>query len=277
MDKSQLMPAYARLANLQRPFFSPGLLLEDDDLNAGVKYTSDLTRLLFKSLFGCGVICGLKVSYQPICNGSQLQITVAKGVALDCMGDPIEVPSDQTFDYNPNCDPIPPEIWVVLCYAEKCCRPKDVSCSDDRQPQPTRIKATFEIKLYKAAPKCACSCEAKVNVPTQAGPRHDCCPEPQTPNTTATTDQAGVGDPSAVPDSCQCYKGHFDGECECDCACKCVVIGKINVGVPKPDDSMVRRIRPLLRGYVECRLIPANLVKREQKKEYTEPAIEEQP
>src|SRR5438477_12454528 len=91
------------LSSLQRPRFSPGLLLEDEDLNAGVNYTRDLTRLLFKSLFGCGVICGLQVKARPTCKGSRLEITVPKGLAFDCLGNPLEVPVSQTFEYNPDC------------------------------------------------------------------------------------------------------------------------------------------------------------------------------
>ena len=52
------------------------MLLEDEDLNAGVSYTRDLTRILFKSLFGCGVICGLVVGAKRTCNGGKLEITV---------------------------------------------------------------------------------------------------------------------------------------------------------------------------------------------------------
>ena len=48
-------------STLVRPRFSPGLLLRDDDLKVGVDYTRELSRLMFRSLFGCGVICGLKV------------------------------------------------------------------------------------------------------------------------------------------------------------------------------------------------------------------------
>src|SRR5438874_7512870 len=77
---------------LERPRYTAGLLLEDTDLTAAVKYTRDMSRLLFRSLFGCGVICGLDVTALLTCNGSKIEVTVASGIALDCSGNPIYVP-----------------------------------------------------------------------------------------------------------------------------------------------------------------------------------------
>jgi hypothetical protein len=58
MTKPLTHPENSMKGSLIRPTYSPGLLLEDDDLTAGVSYTRGLTQLLFRSLFGCGVICG---------------------------------------------------------------------------------------------------------------------------------------------------------------------------------------------------------------------------
>src|SRR6185503_11694 len=163
------------LATLVRPRFSPGLLLEDEDLTAGVDYTRELNRLLFRSLFGCGVICGLTVEAKPMCHGRQLQIVIEPGLALDCMGDPIHVTGRQTVTYDPQCDPFPASIWVTACYLEKCCRPRDVSCGcddsgqDSTQVERTRIRDGFEIKLYSQQPGCACSCEKPQAPKTRQG------------------------------------------------------------------------------------------------------------
>src|SRR5262249_18434652 len=152
---------------LLRPRFAPGLLLEDEDLNTSVNYTRDLVRLMFRSLFGCGVICGLKVTGRPICEGRKWELTVASGLALDCMGNPIEVATSKTIEYDPKCDRFPENLWVTVCYKEKCCRPKDAGCSqdDDSQPQPTRIRSGYSIKLYKELPTCACHCATADDVP----------------------------------------------------------------------------------------------------------------
>ena len=58
---------HAGTSILMSPRFSPGLLLRDDDLNQGVDYTRDLSRLLFRTLLGCGVVCGLKVTSEFKC------------------------------------------------------------------------------------------------------------------------------------------------------------------------------------------------------------------
>jgi hypothetical protein len=73
---------------LTRPRYVPGLILEDSDLTAAVDYTRELNRLLFKSLFGCGVVCGLEVTVDFDCG---LTVLVSPGLALDGCGDPIQL------------------------------------------------------------------------------------------------------------------------------------------------------------------------------------------
>lgn len=267
MDNSHQLKTTSGMGSLQWPVFSPGLLLEDEDLNAGVNYTRNLTRLMFKALFGCGVICGLKVTARLICKGTKLEITVGKGIALDCDGDPLEVPTEQTITYDPECEDFPPVIWVTVCYIEKCCRNKDVSCSadEDGQPKPTRVRAGFVIKLYDALPKCACRCGGD-DVPPPAPSQDGCCDDDQPP----PANQPVAGAPQQTDDPCPCYSAHFKGECECDCCCNCVLIAQIlPLGQPQRDANgqavavanpqpavnfdMVRRVRPVLNGYVDCR------------------------
>ena len=231
MEMPKALVSQQGLSSLQRPRFEPGLLLEDEDLTAGVDYTRDMVRLMFRSLFGCGVICGLKVEGRLICNNSQLEITIGKGLALDCMGDLIQIPKAQTLRYDPECEPLPPKIWVAVCYIEKCCRPRDISCSpdDDSHVVHTRTHGGFEIRLYSQMPECACSCEKPL---------------------------------AETQDICACYEAHMDGECACECGCTCVVIGVVDTKMPEDsreaegnlpvDWNMVRRIRPILTGYLEC-------------------------
>src|SRR5580765_1349712 len=93
-------PATGR-SGLVRPRFSPGLLLRDDDLRQGVEYTRDLSRLLFRSLFGCGVICGLVVERKVECG--KLIVTVNDGIGLTCLGDPVQVPKPVSLTIDPTC------------------------------------------------------------------------------------------------------------------------------------------------------------------------------
>ena len=266
MKMSQALGSQLGLATLQRPRYSPGLLLEDEDLTAGVDYSRDLNRLLFRSLFGCGVICGLTVTAERECKDRKLIINVDRGLALDCMGDPIHVTTPISLHYDPDCKAFPPLIWVTACYVEKACRPRDVSCGCDdggheAQVERTRIRDGFEIKLYDSYPECACSCEE----PLKKEPPHTggCCAgtDPQAAaviDESATTSEGGADSVAlAAPPPPDCYKDHNMGVCECDCGCNCVLIGKVIIDAG--DDGRVinsvdvnigdvRFIRPVLTG-----------------------------
>src|ERR1044071_3859097 len=92
MNKSNTtLTSQKGMSTLARAKFAPGMLLQHEDLEQLNNYTRDLSRLMFRSLFGCGVICGLVVTSKPECG--KLKITVAAGLALSCSGDPIEVPN----------------------------------------------------------------------------------------------------------------------------------------------------------------------------------------
>ncbi len=264
MKMSQALGSQLGLASLQRPRYSPGLLLEDEDLTAGVDYSRDLNRLLFRSLFGCGVICGLKVTAEPECQHRKLIISVDKGLGLDCMGNPIHVTTPVSLHYDPDCMPFPPVIWVTACYVEKACRPRDVSCGCDdggheAQVERTRIRDGYEIKLYDSYPECACSCEE----PPKKGPPHTegCCAgtDPQAGvalDANATTSQGGESETTPKP-APGCFDDHNMGVCECDCGCNCVLIGKVVIDAGSDGRVInsvevnigdVRFIRPVLTG-----------------------------
>jgi hypothetical protein len=280
MTTSTPLIALAGLSSLQRPRFSPGLLLEDEDLTAGVDYTRELVQLLFRSLFGCGVICGLDVEATLICNGRKLQILVRAGLGLDCMGNPIQLSSDQTLVYDPDCVVMPGTIWVTACYVERSCRPKEVCTADDDGGRVyTRSRGGWEIRLYQSWPRDTCSCEPEPK--TNTGDEKCCTP---------------AKDPSPVPagsayelqdaDACACYDDHNRGKCSCACGCGCIVLGRIRTdkvwkapaapkpleknaegGEPPPADAaaaeqvdekrrqvddVARHIRPVLTGYLRC-------------------------
>ena len=145
---------------LTTPKFGPGMLLQDSDLEQLSAYTQELSRLMFKSLFGCGVVCGLVVGVDLKCD--KLAITVAEGLALDCRGDPVHVPQAQpiSVDLNLGSKPLT-KLWVVLCGKRKCCAPRPAMCSDDEEESPTvctREKYAFEIRVVDKRPDCVCGC-----------------------------------------------------------------------------------------------------------------------
>lgn len=233
------------LSGLVRPRYSPGLLLEDEDLTAGVDYTRELNRLLFRSLFGCGVICGLKVRANLVCEGRKLSVTVDPGVALDAMGDAIALNREATLLYDPECAPFPPQIWVEICRTETGCRPRDVSCACDG-PEPatekTRLREGYEIKLHAKQPGCSCSTLPPAAPETTSHGR--CCGE------TAN----GPAADAAPPESHDPYADHRNGVCSCGCGCSCVLLGVVQTAFDPSkseqpvDRSAVRRIRPVLVG-----------------------------
>ena len=155
-------------AVLERPRYSPGLILEDSDLTAAVDYARDLNRLLFRNLFGCGVICGLIVEAKEKCG---LMITVGTGLALDGCGDPIQLPKPVTITIDDNVlrdwqnDVSQHRLWVILCGKEKNCRPRSLVCDADEfdgVAQPTRIRSLSEVSLIRTAGNklpCVCGCQ----------------------------------------------------------------------------------------------------------------------
>jgi hypothetical protein len=156
---------------IERPLYAPGLILEDSDLTAAVDYTRSLSRLLFRSLFGCGVICGLTVKVEEDCG---LKVEVAPGLALDGCGDPIQLPRplilkfDKAHDLVPRPDPASlrgaPKIkdfWVLLCGAEKRCAVRNLVCDADEvegATQHTRARAVAEASVAFEWPGCICEC-----------------------------------------------------------------------------------------------------------------------
>jgi hypothetical protein len=156
-------------AVLEKPRYSPGLILEDSDLSAAVDYTQSLSRLLVRNLFGCGVVCGLTVRAEDKCG--DLEVTVASGLALDGCGDPVQLPREARIVVDRNTreeweKPSPngqkPRVfWVVLCGKEKLCAPRALVCDADdfdAISQPTRIRSLAELTIVRDRPDCMCGC-----------------------------------------------------------------------------------------------------------------------
>jgi hypothetical protein len=225
-------------STLVRAVFEPGMLLQHEDLAQLNAYTRDLSRMLFRSFFGCGVVCGLVVEPGQD-NCGKWQINVGSGLALDCAGDPIYVPKDQQLPLSKECDdPIAGPLWVVLCGSMKCCGPRTSLCSpDDENPKSvcTRERDCFEVRVVKDPPKCACGWpEMGINLDTQyVQEENDCdCVNPALP----------------------CYLDHYGGNCKCKdkdcqcCGCDCILLARLdNIQDEWTADHRVRRfIRPVL-------------------------------
>lgn len=243
-------------ASLVRPKFSSGLLLQDDDLTHSIDYLRNMTRLLFKSMLGCGVLCGLKVTARIVCT-DHLQIEVEKGVALDCQGDLIELLNQEFIEYAPSCvngkpGELPDEVWVVICHKERDCSPRDVLCSSedgDVAPVYTRTREGYQLKVISGQEKSSGCCECKSTEENKLAKA--------TREAEAAKTQGRCCDYIAIPadplDDNDCYAKHYNGDCACDCGCDCITLARIDL-TNEPDksgefavDHSVRRfIRPVL-------------------------------
>lgn len=185
-------------SQLVRPRFSPGLLLQDDDLTAAVDYAGDLGRLLFRSLFGCGVVCGLKITLHNKGNcGATL--VVAPGLALNGCGDPVQLTGKQTIPLKQTTG----KLWVVISRTVTQCQRRETACSADEDAGDsvaTRLHDGFQIDLYggDASPEGACGC-----APLKDGELASA----------ATTEHA------------KSYEARRAGECACDCHSELVLLG----------------------------------------------------
>lgn len=261
MNKTNLTVATkADVSKLIKPKFGPGMLLRAEDLDLLKNYTRDLSRLMFRSLFGCGVVCGLVVTVDEDCG--MFIIEVGSGLAIACSGDPIYIPKDVTFPLHDDCDEatVDEEVWIILCSKEKCCGPRTSICASDEDDSPvecTREKDWYEIKAVTSPPECVCSCIEKAEdaVSNTAQARNE--------STAGVSSFAGSSAASTAAEESECkcatgpcYEDHYGGLCGChcgdcsDCECNCVLLAHAKrVGDTNDwdvDHSVRRFVRPVL-------------------------------
>jgi hypothetical protein len=245
--------------SIVRPRFTPGLLLLDEDLSASVDYTRELTRLLFRNLFGCGVMCGLTVDGQEASQRC-LTVTVQPGLALDCMGDPVQVQQAQSLTIKADCDKtLPSSVVVAVRRCEHHCMPRELACPPEAGGQSaakTRSIDCYEIGVFQGPnlPADACGCSPQTtttttntpapaqvnNAPTVSGATGGAVPERASPATTVARDQLALQAVVAPVlrrartegngfDVAECYLNDILGKCNCGCCtgCEWVVIAAL--------------------------------------------------
>jgi hypothetical protein len=259
MNKTNLTVATkADASKLVKPKFGPGMLLRAEDLDLLKDYTRDLSRLMFRSLFGCGVVCGLVVKVYTDCG--MVIVEIEAGLAIACSGDPIYIPKDVKFPLHENCDDVSDDekVWIMLCGKEKCCGPRTSICASDEEDSPvecTREKDWYEIRVVTSPPECVCSCLEKLE---DTGKKVETGNQGSAPGNTAAGQSTAPGNDKDV---CKCatgpcYEDHYEGRCKChcgdcsDCECKCVLLAVAEYDEADEEwdvDHSVRRfVRPVL-------------------------------
>ena len=128
---------------LKRVHYFVGQLLTAADFSAEQEYFLERLRRHNRCCHGWGVVCGLDLSV----NGAQ--VTVAPGMAFDCRGNEIILPSPTTM-------PLPADqaahpLYVVIQYVECETDPVPIAgapCSSDTDlEQPSRISETYKLML----------------------------------------------------------------------------------------------------------------------------------
>jgi hypothetical protein len=236
MNPTKVAISVKETSTLVRARFGPGMLLQHEDLEQLNTYTRELSRLLFRSFFGCGVVCGLEV--KPVTKCGKVTVTVKAGLALDCDGDPVHLPKDQIIVVDEDCTPnLPDKLWVLLCGTTACCAPRTSSCASDEDEAPsvcTRERDGFELRIVSESelPKCICGSRKGYERYSE----NDCrCVNPQL----------------------AAYKDHYAGNCgchagqDCDCSCDCILLARLDnpYDETKPwsvDHSVRRFVRPVL-------------------------------
>lgn len=254
-------------SGLVRPRYAPGQMLQDDDLTQAVTYTRELNRLLFRSLLGCGVICGLVVSVEEKCG--KVVISIAPGVALDCAGAALALTAAQSFVLDPTCKPLPEppdSICVVIRGHDRSCLPRVASCGCDDDTGATRVNEGWELRLVTNCPDCGCGCDSKATPATAESPTlppvgaggH----KPARKSGTAAMASAGGGtgggspavDCACVDPTDPCYVDHYAAKCSCCIDCEWVTLARVfhttlpnaTVKTWEVDHSVRRLIRPVL-------------------------------
>jgi hypothetical protein len=237
-------------STLIRPKFSPGMLLQHEDLDRMTAYTHELSRLMFRSLFGCGVICGLVVKTEPPKCG-KIYLTVGAGVALECSGDPVYVPKEQRFVLDEQCNPEIDKLWVILCGIVKYCAPRTSMCASDEEEAPsvfTQERDWFEIRVLSERPECICRCPEPKTEPNGESDKEMHEMHRKSGETVDRYDCVDCANP--------CHDHHYAGKCGCHCNdccdCKCILLARLDkTGDDENptwtvDHSVRRFIRPVL-------------------------------
>ena len=130
---------------LQRVRYAAGMVLAAEDLQADQDYFRSRLSRRNRLLHGAGIVSGLAVQLESAATGAR--ITVAPGLALDALGNEIEVDQPTTL-------PLPAAggaQLVLVRHVERPCRPVATATNDPGATQATRVVESFVVELAQSA------------------------------------------------------------------------------------------------------------------------------
>ena len=155
------------LQPLVRNQYFYGKLLTVKDFENEQNYHVRKQRLINRYIHGEGVVCGLKV--EPV-KGSNTEIVITSGIALDCCGREIIIPEDEKRTI-----PTDKTSWVKIHYDE--CGEELVAATTEANSCEekccySRVKEYYKIEIVTDKPEDVCSginwdCNADISVNVQ--------------------------------------------------------------------------------------------------------------
>lgn len=138
------------LNNFERNHYFHGKLMTARDMRAEQSYHRNQLRTLARHVAGRGVVCGLGVEVES--DEEILEVTVSRGMAIDCCGRPVVVPHTDTQEVNVAGDST---VWLSLEY-DDCVREtvpvpgSENACEDACEYN--RVVETFTVAKATEAP-----------------------------------------------------------------------------------------------------------------------------
>jgi hypothetical protein len=243
------LPEKTKATPIEMVKFRDGMIVTAEDLEAAMRYPVSIFQTLVRSYFGCGVVCGLDLKPDPKAGDRDPKtnafptfvVCVGRGVALDCLGFPLELCGPVKIDLTPDpcrCEPPPEEVCIAIRRITSDEAPRDACACDADDPrfQCSRVRDHVLIKVFlpdELDDLAGCLC-AKPR--TGDGADKCCAPEDEEePNTPG----------GAVEGLCDCLRTCSD--CDC-CEDSWVLLGCVTLsedGIVRVDQSRRKYVKPI--------------------------------
>ncbi|MEU8816755.1 hypothetical protein [Actinoplanes sp. NPDC048796] len=112
-ERTQL-PERTKPARGESVKFHDGMIVTADDLDVAEHYPVSMLTAVLRAYLGCGVVCGLTLTTKE---NAPWVVCVARGMAIDCQGHPVELCAPVELDLSPeacSCDEPPDQVYVLV-------------------------------------------------------------------------------------------------------------------------------------------------------------------